>query len=181
MRHGVIIILPEVVEEAEAVGTIDLLRRAGIDVTVLGLSSNEITGSHGIVIKTDGVLGGFAGDFDALVLPGGPGHKALLESEKVLALVKRAFSKGLLCAAICAAPKVFGKAGILKGKKACCYPGCESMLEGAQIVRSDMVRDGNVITGRGVGTVIPFALEIITYIKGKTVADAVADAILWTD
>src|SRR5271157_994169 len=167
MNKRAIIILADGFEEVEAITPVDLLRRAGIAVTMLGLMSMEVKGSHNIVIKADSLLNDFNGQYDALILPGGPGHKNLLESHKVLHLVNASFQQRLLCAAICAAPSIFGKAGILKNKKATCFPGYEDKLGEAIFVREKVVRDENIITSRGAGTAVEFGLEIINYLVGK--------------
>jgi len=177
----IITILAGGFEEIEAITTIDLLRRAGNEVTVLGLSSTTVNGSHNITVKTDGILKDFKGQFDGIVLPGGqPGTTNLGNSNEVLELVRSAYAKGLLCAAICAAPSVLGKAGILKGKKATCYPGTQDKLAGATYQEIPVVRDGNIITSRGVGTAIAFALEIISYFNGTEAAARIAISIVYT-
>ena len=179
MASPIITILAEGFEETEAVTPIDLLRRAGIEVLVLGLNAATVHGSHNIPIVADGLLDEFHGDPAGIVLPGGPGHKNLLGSKVVLSLVRTIFGRGLLCAAICAAPSVFGKAGILKGKRATCFPDVESELAGATIVREPVVIDGTVITSRGAGTAVPFALAIIEYLKGADAADGIASTIIY--
>jgi 4-methyl-5(b-hydroxyethyl)-thiazole monophosphate biosynthesis len=161
----------------EAVTPIDLLRRAGIAVTMLGLTSMEVKGSHDITIKAEMLLNDFDGKYDALILPGGLGHKNLLESHKVLHLVNSAFQQKLLCAAICAAPSIFGKAGILSGKKVTCFPGYEDKLGEAIFVKENVVRDDNIITSRGAGTAVEFGLAIIDYLVGKAEAEKVSRAI----
>ncbi|MGB7568561.1 MAG: DJ-1 family glyoxalase III [Chitinivibrionales bacterium] len=177
MNKHAIIILADGFEEVEAITPVDLLRRAGIAVTMLGLTSLDVKGSHDIVVKTDMVLNDFSGKYDALILPGGPGHKNLLESHKVLHLVNTSFQQKLLCAAICAAPSIFGKAGILKNKKATCFPGYEDKLGEAIFVKERVVRDDNIITSRGAGTAVEFALEIIDYLVGKVEAEKVSQSI----
>jgi 4-methyl-5(b-hydroxyethyl)-thiazole monophosphate biosynthesis len=177
MNKHAIIILADGFEEVEAITPVDLLRRAGIAVTMLGLTSMEVNGSHNITVKAEMLLNDFNGKYDALVLPGGPGHKNLLESHKVLHLVNSAFQQKLLCAAICAAPSIFGKAGILKGKKATCFPGYEDKLGEAIFIQENVVRDANVITSRGAGTAVEFGLEIIDYLIGKAEAENVSRAI----
>jgi DJ-1 family protein len=177
MNKHAIIILAEGFEEVEAITPIDLLRRAGISVSILGLSSLEVKGSHDIVVKADMLLNDFNGKYDALILPGGPGNKNLLESHKVLHLVNTSFQQKLLCAAICAAPSIFGKAGILNNKKATCFPGYEDKLGEAIFIKDKVVRDENIITSRGAGTAVDFGLEIIDYLVGKVEAEKVARAI----
>ena len=180
MSKHAVIILADGFEELEAIAPIDLLRRAGIQVTVLGLHSLDVRGSHDILIKAAMPLDDFSGPFDALILPGGPGHKHLLESNKVLEMVRSANSKNILCAAICASPIVLAKAGILANKKATCFPGFEDQLGGAVFVDKKAVVDGNVITSRGAGTAIEFALEIVAYLAGKAALDSVTEKIVFT-
>lgn len=180
MEKTALIVLSEGFEEIEAVTPIDLLRRAGITVAVAGLSTLEVRGSHGIVVRADTLLVGQVSSLpDALVLPGGPGHKALLQSAVVLEFVKKMFLAGKLCAAICAAPLVFGKAGILANKRATCFPGEEDKLEGAIFVEDNVVADGNIITSRGAGTAVPFSLEIVAWLSGREKAEAIAKSIVY--
>ena len=100
-------------------------------------------------------------------------------SEPLMELIRAANAQGKLCAAICAAPTVLAKAGILNGKKAACYPGCEAGLTGAKAVEEDVVSDGNVITSRAVGTAIPFALKLIETLADREAARKIAAAILY--
>ena len=179
MGKHAIIVLADGFEEIEAVTPIDLLRRAGIQVTILGMHSPEVRGSHDIVVKAAMLFDNFAASFDALVLPGGPGHKHLLGSDKLLEKIRATHAQNLLCAAICAAPIVLAKAGILKGKKATCFPGEEENLTGAIFVEKETVVDGNIITSRGAGTSVNFALEIIAYLAGREKADWVAEKIVF--
>jgi 4-methyl-5(b-hydroxyethyl)-thiazole monophosphate biosynthesis len=179
MEKHAIIILADGFEEIEAVTPIDLLRRAGIHMTILGLHSLEVRGSHDIVVRAAMLFDDFAAPFDALVLPGGPGHKLLLGSEKLLEMIRATCARNLLCAAICAAPVVLAKAGILKGKKATCFPGEEGNLSGAIFIEKETVVDGNIITSRGAGTSVDFSLEIIAYLAGREKADWVAGKIIY--
>jgi protein deglycase len=179
MASPIITVLAEGFEETEAVTPIDLLRRAGIEVLVLGLNTGTVHGSHNIPIVTDGLLNEFHGTPGGIMLPGGPGYKNLLNSTTVLSIVRTIFGKGLLCAAICAAPSVFGKAGILKGRRATCFPGVEPELTGATFIGEPVVIDGTVITSRGAGTAVPFALAIIEYLKGADAANGVASTIVY--
>jgi 4-methyl-5(b-hydroxyethyl)-thiazole monophosphate biosynthesis len=179
MEKHAITILADGFEEIEAITPIDLLRRAGIKVTVLGLNSLEVRGSHNIIVKTEMLLEEFRDPFDALILPGGPGHKNLLASQAVLDLVISSNKNNLLCAAICAEPSILGTAGILKGKKATCFPGYEDKLGGAIFVDNKVVTDGAVITSRGAGTAIDFSLEIISYLGGVNASAGVAGKIIY--
>ena len=178
----VITVLAPGFEETEAVTFIDLLRRAGVTVTVLGLESPAVTGSHHITVTADKTLKELSGPFDGIVLPGGmPGAKNLADSPALLDLVRATHGRGALCAAICAAPIVFGKAGILQGFTATCYPGYEKDLTGATVVDKPVVCDRNVITSRGVGTAIAFGLALIAYLSDSGAADKVRRAILFAE
>ncbi|MDR2693525.1 MAG: DJ-1/PfpI family protein [Chitinispirillales bacterium] len=179
MPHAVVV-LADGFEEVEAVAVIDLLRRAGVRVTMLGLDGFEVRGAHDVWVRADRLFGDFGEPFDALVLPGGgPGTARLAASEPLLKLVRSANGEGKLCAAICAAPTVFAKAGILDNKKAACYPGCEDKMAVAVLVEDAVAVDGNIITSRAAGTAIPFALEIISALMGEEVEESVRDAILY--
>jgi protein deglycase len=179
MEKHAIFILADGFEELEAIAPIDLLRRAGIKVTMLGLNSLTVRGSHDIEVKADRIFNDFKEPFDAVVLPGGPGHQHLLESNKVIKLVKSAFERGILCAAICAAPLVLAKAGILSGKNATCFPGEEENLGGAKFIEQKTVVDGTIITSRGAGTAVDFGLEIVAFLAGREKADRVAEKIVY--
>ncbi|MBN1308439.1 MAG: DJ-1/PfpI family protein [Chitinispirillaceae bacterium] len=175
-----ITLLADGFEEVEAITVIDLLRRAGITVTVVGLKKQDVGGAHGIVVQADTTLKHLPPSYDGIVLPGGAeGTKNLIESSKVVGLVMDAFNKGLLCAAICAAPSVFGKAGILQNIRATCYPGYEEQLRGARYIEAAVVRDKNVVTSRGVGTAIAFALELISLAADEATSKRVGAQILY--
>jgi protein deglycase len=178
MAH-VITILADGFEEIEAVTYIDLLRRAQVNVSVLGLETQTVRGAHDLMIHTDGLLKDFADIYDGIILPGGqPGTANLAESPLVIKKVQDSFSSGLLCAAICAAPSVFAKAGILKGKKATCYPSVTNELTDATYIELPVVHDKNVITSRGAGTAIDFSLELIRYLANNAMAEKIRVAIL---
>jgi 4-methyl-5(b-hydroxyethyl)-thiazole monophosphate biosynthesis len=179
MPH-VITVLADGFEEVEAVTIIDLLRRAGVEVTVLGLDSAEVRGAHDLRVMADKLFKEFKGEFDAIVLPGGmPGTNNLAASEELLALIRSARKQNKLCAAICAAPIVLAKAGILDKIKATCYPGFESRLTGAQAVEDAVVADGNIITSRAAGTAIPFSLKLIDVLAGEETAKKISSGILY--
>jgi len=169
-------------EEVEALTVVDLLRRAEIVCDIVALDgAAEITGSHGITVRADkGFDAVNVGDYDALLLPGGqPGTTNLGNDERVLALLRAFHAVGKLTAAICAAPTVLSKAGLLDGKRATCYPGLEDKLTGATPGTEPMIVDGTVITSRGVGTAIPFALALVAYLDSQERADALAKAIVY--
>ncbi len=179
MKKSAIIILSDGFEEIEAITPIDLLRRANIEIDILGLNGLEITGSHAIKIHAEKLLENSSDLPDAIILPGGPGHKNLFNSTLVISMVKEMFRAKKLCAAICAAPSVFGKAGILAGKAATCFPGFEKTLSGASFIDMPVVVDDNIITSRGAGTAVPFSLEIIKYLIDSETAEKIASTIIY--
>lgn len=161
------ILIADGCEECEALIQVDLLRRAGIDIDMVSISdSKQVTSARNITFTCDRTLRDFDEDaYDGVILPGGmPGTIHLKENPKVISLIKKYNDEKKLVAAICAAPTVLGFAGILKGKNATCYPGMEDGLTGAKKKTDPVVRDGNVITSRGLGTAIPFAGAIIEYL-----------------
>jgi 4-methyl-5(b-hydroxyethyl)-thiazole monophosphate biosynthesis len=169
-------------EELEAIGTIDILRRGGIETITVSVAGNKtVTGVHGVPVIADKLFEDVdCSRFDALVLPGGgPGSENLNRHEGLRKELVEAFEGNRLIAAICASPRVFGSLGLLKDKKVTCYPGIEPELTGATVVDEAVVTDGNIITGRGPGLVFDFGLEIVRYLAaGKQVADNVAEAML---
>jgi len=179
MPHA-IVVLADGFEEVEAVTVIDLLRRAEVEVTILGLDGVEVRGAHDMWVRADRMFRDFGEPFDALVLPGGgPGTKRLAASTELIEFVRQSNKKGLICAAICAAPTVFAKAGILKNKKAVCYPGCEDKMADAVVSEDAVAVDGNIITSRAVGTAIPFALELIAALVSEDMEESVRSSILY--
>ena len=169
-------------EECEGLVSVDLLRRAGVDVTIAAVSEKRrIVGAHGIQIDCDALLTEVDySAYDALLLPGGmPGTENLFEDEIVRALACDYAEAGRIVAAICAAPTVIGRLGLLKSRRATCYPGCEDRLFAAEHVDADTVRDGNIITGRALGAAIPFALEVIAALEGNDAAQTVKSSIVY--
>ena len=156
-------------EEAEALVTVDILRRAGYKVTCVGVDKKEIVGAHGIKVTADIKTGEYSHvALEAVVLPGGmPGTKNLMANATVTSAVKYAFAHGKVVAAICAAPSILGRLGILKGKAATCYPGFEEELKGARYVNAPYVTDGNVITAKGAGSVFEFGFGIVDVLEGR--------------
>lgn len=167
-------------EEMEAIAPIDLLRRAGVDVTTVGVSGTAVRGSHGIVMATDESDSTvMPDDLEAIVLPGGmPGTLNLEKSPVVQKFIDRAVEKGAIVAAICAAPSILGHKGLLKGRKAACYEGFESELAGADVTTQPVAVDGPFITSRGAGTATLFALALVAALKGEEAASHVRGAIL---
>ena len=175
------LLLAEGFEEVEALTVVDLLRRASIGCDIIAVDGGCcVTGSHGIRVCADGALANAdRSAYDGVILPGGmPGTKNLAASEQVLKLLRSYQAQGKWTAAICAAPTVLAKAGLLEGKRAVCYPGMEGQLTGAVIEDRDVVKDGTVITSRGVGTAIAFALELVGALDSREAAEALAKAIV---
>lgn len=169
--------------EESAIVTIDILRRAAIAVTVAGVHAALVRSSHDVVVNTDRFYHDTEGEeFDALVLPGGPGTPKLNEVRGLHERLRTQVRDGRLVAAICAAPSVLAAAGLLQGRAATCYPSVEAKLaNGGAAVRHDpVVADGNIITSRGVGTTIPFALAIAAHLMGPATAADVAKAIVYS-
>lgn len=169
-------------EEIEALTVVDIARRAGIETAMISVSGKkEVTSSHNVTFKTD-IPAEFM-DYDMLdgiVLPGGmPGTLNLGANDYVQKTIADFAASGKLVAAICAAPSVLGEAGLLEGKNATCYPGFEDKLLGADASLAPVVRDGNIITSRGMGTAIPFSLEIVDYLLGAEKAEEIRKGIIY--
>ena len=181
--NKVLIFMAEGHEEIEALTVVDLLRRADIEIEMVSITGNKkVPGAHGITTVCDKFIENVNfEEADMIVLPGGmPGTLNLGLCEPLMDQIHgfNAQKKGL--AAICAAPTVFGKAGLLEGKKATCYPGMEKDLLGADVSTDAVCHDGHIITSRGMGTAIPFALEIVKTFKGEEVADNLAKGIVYS-
>lgn len=162
-------------EETEALTTVDILRRGRVDVTTVSLGSGKmLTGRSNICVEADEMFGDMIlQDFDMLLIPGGT--IAYMEHDGLMRMVQKYGDEGKKLGAICAAPAVFGKLGILHGKRAVCYPGMEKWLAGASIVPDIVVTDGNITTSKGPGTAVYFALRVLEILHGKDVADRVAE------
>lgn len=179
----VYVFLADGFEEIEALTPVDLLRRAGVDVSTVSIypGRKEVTGARKISVNADLTIDD--ADTDAaelIVLPGGmPGTNNLRECERLMEIVDSFNEKGKRIAAICAAPaKILGSKGLLKGKNATCYPGLESMMEGATPVIKTVVTDGNITTSRGLGTAVDFACEIITLLCGEEKAKEIRTSVV---
>ncbi len=168
-------------EEIEALATVDLLRRAEICVTTVGIGNKVIAGAHDIKVVADITDGEFVYDehVEMIVLPGGmPGTLELEKSICVNSTIDMSDKDGKFIAAICAAPSILGHKGLLRGKKACCYPGFEQQLIQANVTLDRVCVDENYITSRGAGTVYDFAHKLIELLKDKETADGVITSIL---
>jgi 4-methyl-5(b-hydroxyethyl)-thiazole monophosphate biosynthesis len=161
-------------EELEAVTVIDLLRRAGIRVITAGLDAGPVQASRGVVLIPDTTLDAvMAQEFDMVVLPGGKGSDNLDRDPRIHQLLKKMAGAGKYTAAICAAPKVLAHAGLLQGRRATCFPGAIPAPEGIELMEAPVVADGKVITSRGPGTAMDFALQLIEILAGRDKRDAV--------
>lgn len=168
-------------EEIEAIAPVDLLRRAGIDVQTVGITGKIVEGSHGIPITADITLEEI--DLSALemiVLPGGlRGVASARSCPEALNALRFAWENDRYVAAICAGPTVLADLGIPNGRNATCYPGCESSMADAHMVAdAACVQDGKLITGTSAGCAVPFALALISALKGEQIAKTVADQIV---
>lgn len=173
--------LAEGFEEVEALCPLDILRRAGLEVTTVGIGGKDvIRGAHGIIVHTDipDIMYRDSSP-DMLILPGGmPGSKNLDESRIVDSALRAASRKGAYLAAICAAPMVLGKRGLLEGKNAVCFPGFEEYLKGAAVdTEKTVVRDGNVITAKGMGAAFDFGLELVKCFKNDGIAENIRESV----
>lgn len=167
-------------EEVECLATADVLARAGVKVTLVAVGDKrEVTGSHGFTIVADSTINEI--DFkeaDVLFLPGGmPGTKNLSECKTLCDALVEASEEGRRLAAVCAAPSILGGLGILKGKKATCYPGFEDALSGAEVVGEGVVTDGNVTTARGLGYSLDLGLELVKLLVDEKTASHIKTAI----
>lgn len=169
--------LAEGFEEIEAISIIDVLRRAEFDVTIVSMNkSMEVDGAHEITVKADTLFEDLDYDkIDMIVLPGGmPGSANLKAHSGLREQILNFEDMKKPLAAICAAPMVFGNLGLLKEKQATCYPGFEDELHGAVITGEAVEEAENIITGKGAGVAIKFALKIVELFEGKEVADNLA-------
>jgi 4-methyl-5(b-hydroxyethyl)-thiazole monophosphate biosynthesis len=174
-----LVLMAQGFEEIELSSIVDILRRGNIPVTIAGLSSGLITGSRGINIQPDVLLDSIDELFDIIILPGGsPGYINLGNDKRVLDLVNRYYSEGKIVAAICAAPSVLAKAGILEKRKATIFDGMEDLLENAKYVNQTVVEDQNIITSQGPGTSIEFALTILLRLTNEKKVREIKDQLL---
>lgn len=168
-------------EEIEALCPLDLLRRADLKVTTVGIGGNRITGAHGITVSADITDTNYTDHVpEMIILPGGmPGTTNLDSSSTVETAIKCAVRNDSYIAAICAAPMILGKRGILSGKSVTCFPGFEKYLTGAD-VREDagVVRDGKLITAAGMGAALDFGLELVSAFKGREYAEELRHAVI---
>lgn len=168
-------------EEIEAFSPCDLLRRAGVDVRLVGLSGRAIVGSHKICVEADLTIEEAIHELpELLVLPGGLGGvRSILGCDAALELTKRCWNEGRLVAAICAAPTILAALGITDGKQATCYPGMEDKMGTAQMQPVSVVTDGRLITGRAAGSAMDFALCLVERMAGRAEADRIRNGVVY--
>lgn len=166
--HKVLVLLAQGCEEIEAVTIIDILRRAGLEVTSAGLDGLPVRGSHGVTLLPDTSLDSAINrGFDMVVLPGGmPGTDNLRADKRVIALLQKMAQQGKYVAAICAAPSVLATAGLLDGRNATCYPTCLDGFPDVNLQTAAVVEDGKLITSRSPGTAMDFALTLVERLAG---------------
>lgn len=167
-------------EEIEAIAPVDVFRRAQLEVVTVSIYEQKtVTGAHQIPVVADEIFSNlkFEGEF-LLFLPGGlPGTTNLEAHEGLKSLIKKQSLQNGKLAAICAAPSIFGKMKLLKGKEAICYPGFENALDEAVISNEKTVKSGEIFTAKAAGVAVQFALEIVADLKGKEVADSIKASI----
>lgn len=175
-----VVFIAEGFEEIEALSIVDILRRGGVEVNMMSVTDNPyVSGAHGIEIMTNTVNEYELTDEDMIVLPGGlPGADNLRNSPLVCGAVKQFVAQNRYVAAICAAPYVLGQLGVLKGKRATCYPGFQKFLEGAEYTASAVEVDGNIITGNGPSSAARFALALLAALEGSEKGKQVAEGML---
>ncbi|MDD6102223.1 MAG: DJ-1/PfpI family protein [Clostridiales bacterium] len=167
-------------EEIEGLIVVDVLRRGGAEINMVSVSEDlYVTSSHGVTVKCDSLFSdNNYEDGDMLVLPGGmPGTKNLAAHAELMELVRKYSSDGKRLAAICAAPSILGELGLLKGKRATCFPGFEDKLFEAKVTAEKVVTDGNITTGKGMGAGLLFGLELLAILEGTETADKIAKAV----
>ncbi|MBQ1410072.1 MAG: DJ-1/PfpI family protein [Oscillospiraceae bacterium] len=168
-------------EEIEALTPCDLLRRAGLEVALVGVNGMEIVGSHKITVRADLPLDAVQMEStDMLILPGGlKGVQSILDSGAALALIQQAWEAGKYVCAICAAPTILAKLGIVGEAPAVCYPGMEREMGSARIQDANVVCSGRLITARAAGVSVDFALSLITALKGPKEAKRIAKQVVY--
>lgn len=172
------VFLAEGFEETEALATLDVMRRAKLDVLTVGVTGELVTSSHKVTVKADIMPDKIDLDnIEGVVLPGGmPGTLNLEKADCVINTVKCCYDNDKIVAAICAAPSILGHLGMLKGRKATCFPGFETELEGADYTAAHTETDGKVITAKGAGCAVEFGHAIVTAVLSKETADSVIEA-----
>ena len=176
----VYLLLADGFEEVEALTPVDLLRRSGVEVITVGIGGLEIVGARGVKVIADTADRDVQMEkMDMLILPGGyPGYENLDRSPIVHRFIDAALQQGAMVAAICGAPSILGGRGDLKGKRACCYPGMEDTLKGAEVCFEPVCVDDKFITSRSAATAMDFAMTLVELLCGKQQRDTLAAQIV---
>lgn len=154
-------------EEIEALAPVDIFRRADFQCDMIGLTSIRVEGSHAIKVEADSLFDGDLSQYDLIVLPGGmPGSLNLRDDDRLIAELQKAVTNGKRVAAICAAPIVLDRAGLLAGRRYTCFPGKEADIASGSHVENNVVVDGPIITSRGAGTSLDFAYKLVDLLGG---------------
>ena len=167
-------------EESEALVPADLLRRAGIEVSLVGVDGSAVTSAHGVTVTADITLAELDQDaVDMLMLPGGLGGVEVIQGDlHAQALIQHCYDRGCWLAAICAAPAILANLGFLDRRKAVCFPGMEDLMGSAVVQKgTPVVVDGHIITGEAAGSSFPFGLKLVEVLKGAEAARAVRDSV----
>ncbi|HEL9629674.1 DJ-1/PfpI family protein [Streptococcus suis] len=174
----VAVLFAEGFEEIEALVPVDIFRRAGFQCDMIGLSGLEVNGSHAITISVDKLFNGDLSEYDLIVLPGGmPGSMNLRDDDRLIAELQKAVSDGKRVAAICAAPIVLEKAGLLENRNYTCFPGKENDIQSGIHLTETVVVDGQIITSRGAGTSFDFAYKLVELLGGD--GDGLANVMVY--
>jgi len=175
-----LVLMAEGFEEIELTTIVDVLRRGGVTAIIAGLKDGIITGSRGIKMQPDAALDSIREMFDIIILPGGsPGYVNLGSDRRVIDLVNRYFKNGKIVAAICAAPSVLAKAGVLSGRNATIFRGMENELKNARYIDKPVVEDGNIMTSQGPGTAMEFALALLKRLTNEKKAEEVKEKLIY--
>ncbi len=175
-----LVLMAEGFEEIELTSIVDILRRGGVTVTIAGLKNGIITGSRGMKVQPDATLDSIKEMYDMIILPGGsPGYINLGNDRRVIDLVNRYNAEGKIVAAICAAPSVLAKAGILAGKNATIFTGMENELKNAKYVDKPVVEDTNIMTSQGPGTAMEFALALLKRLTDEKKAKEIRERLIY--
>lgn len=170
-------------EDIEALAPVDILRRGGVEIKTVSVTGSQyVETAHGVTVKADMLFEEADGfnDADMLLLPGGmPGAKTLNGHAGLRALLLRHAGDGRRIGAICAAPMVLGSLGLLRGRKATCYPGFENFLDGAEYTAELVTEDGNIITGEGPAASLPYAYRILSYFRGAEAASDIERGMMY--
>ena len=166
-------------EESEALSTVDVIRRAKLELKLVSINETYVTSSHNVTVKADITIDQISDyeDIDAIILPGGmPGTLNLQNSEKLRDIILYCNENNKLICAICAAPMILGNLGLLKNKDATCFPGFEKELKDANVKTDKVVKDGNIITAKGAGVSFLFGYEIVAALLSQEEADDIKSA-----